>query len=298
MGRLIAYGVALVGVAMLVAGAADICTRTATCVVCHTQEAAFAGWMADRLSADKKGFSHELISCSACHIEGAAERTVASGFRGLLHTATYLVPQIDPRQPLVASMFKTTYVPRDGCQYCHLGSLKRKTVLMKDLPERLTKIGLAMDHRKHVLAREDTCAKCHERYKDEEQRVADKEVNYAEVDHLSCTSCHASASHAYRKEQAVPVGKKEVKEEWEGVWRELSHNPRWMVAIPTERSCRRCHNGKIHYKTRIFLADCSNGKNYDECAKCHPLMTREFFDEHRRKRNKLTSDSAKIMGGG
>ena len=252
-------------------------------MLCHTQQAEFAEWMGHKLKAEKKGFSHELISCSACHIKGAASGTVMSGFRGLLHAVTYLVPQIDPREPLVANVFKTTQVPREGCQYCHLGSLYRKTVWGRDLPDRLKIIGLAMDHRKHVLTREQTCAKCHERYKDSKELTADKGVNYAEVNHLNCVACHASASHAYKSGMKATVAIKDLEKDRQKAWLKLSENPRWMVAFPTEETCRRCHNGKIHYKTKIFLADCSNGKNYDECLKCHPIMTKAYFKQHRSK---------------
>jgi hypothetical protein len=65
-----------------------------------------------------------------------------------------------------------------------------------------------------------------------------------------------------------------------------------MVAFPTEETCRRCHNGKIHYKTRIFLADRRTDNNFENCIKCHPLMTRDYFEEFKRKRveNRVTSN--------
>ena len=286
MSRWVVYLAGIVLIAAAVVGAANVSTRSEICMLCHTQQAEFAQWMKQKLKAEKKGFSHELISCSACHIKGAASGTMLSGLRGLLHAVTYLVPQIDPREPLVANVFKTTHVPREGCQYCHLGSLYRQAVWIQDLPDRLKIIGLAMDHRKHVLTSEKTCAKCHERYKDNKESTADKGVNYAEVNHLNCVACHTSASHAYRTHMKVVVAPKELKKDWQKAWVNLSENPRWMVAFPTEETCRRCHNGKIHYKTRIFLADCTNGKNYEDCLKCHPRMTKAYFKEHRRKSRK------------
>jgi hypothetical protein len=289
MARVPIYIIAAAMVLVVVLALADLSTRSETCMACHAQEAAYATWMADKLKAEKKGFAHELISCAGCHMKGAAEGTVASRFRGLLHAVTYLVPQIDPRRPLAPGMLKEEHIASENCQYCHLGSIRRKAVWMKDLPEGLKKIGLAMDHRKHVLAREDTCAKCHERYKEKEKLEADKEVNYAEVNHLSCASCHTRASHAYRSDWMFPLSEKGFVLAREEAWKKLSTNPRWMVAIPTEQTCKRCHNGKIHYKTLIFLADCARGTNYDDCVKCHPLMTREYFNEHRRKRSGLTT---------
>jgi len=141
-----------------------------------------------------------------------------------------------------------------------------------------------MDHRKHVLAREDTCAKCHERYKKKDSSEPDKEVNYAEVNHLACDSCHTQASHSYRSGQILPMGASQYAEAREQAWNRLAKNPRWMVAIPTEQSCRRCHNGQIHYKTRIFVANCRDGTNFDDCVKCHPVMTRQYFEAYRKKR--------------
>jgi len=148
-----------------------------------------------------------------------------------------------------------------------------------------------MDHRKHVLAKDDTCARCHERYKTPE---ADRMVAYTEVNHLSCDSCHLMASHAYRAGQLLPMNEQEYVLARDDSWKRLATNPRWMVAFPTEQSCRRCHNGKIHFKTKIFLADCSNDTNFENCLKCHPQMTKEYFEEHRRKREKLSTASNAI----
>jgi hypothetical protein len=248
--------------------------------------------MAHRLKAQKKGFSHELIACAACHLEGGAKGTLMSGFRGLLHVVTYLVPQIDPRRPRVSGLFDRTRVPTENCQYCHYGSLYKKAVSLKDLPPGLKKIGLVMDHRKHVLERDDTCAQCHERYKNKETGKADKEVAYTEVNHLGCDACHSYASHSYRMGRLLPLTEKEYRKARQETWHTLSSNPRWMVAIPTEKTCSRCHDGKIHFKKRIFNANCRTGDKFENCVKCHPLMTRQYFEEFRRERNKLSSVSA------
>ncbi|MEW6348857.1 MAG: hypothetical protein AB1646_07315 [Thermodesulfobacteriota bacterium] len=296
MGRALGY-LCVVGVLVAVFfGVADISTRSATCVACHTEQGAYADWMVSRLKAHKKGFSHEMVACAACHIEGAAAGTVLSRFRGLLHAVTYLVPQIDPRTPEISGVFRQVRIPSENCAYCHAAALHRKAVLAKDLPANLKKIGLAMDHRKHVLARDDTCAKCHERYK--AQGEADKKVNYAEVNHLACDSCHTSASHAYRADHMLPLTQAEYVQARDESWNRLQTNPRWMIAIPTEQSCRRCHNGKIHYKTKIFLVDCRNANNYDDCRKCHPLMTKDFFEQYRRDRSKVAETNPNARSGG
>ncbi|MFH0824843.1 MAG: hypothetical protein V2B18_18985 [Pseudomonadota bacterium] len=293
MARYAAYITAVAAVVVVLGLAADVSTRTSTCMACHTKEASYARWMEKRVVTEKKGFAHELVSCAACHIEGAAAGTIMSGFRGLLHAITYLAPQMDPRRPVVTGLFATVHVPSENCQYCHYGAIRRKAVWLKDLRPELAKIGLAMDHRKHVLTREDTCARCHERYKEKTGPEADKGVNYSEVNHLGCTSCHTSASHAYRKDRVLAITDRQLPTLEEAAWKNLSGNPRWMVATPTEQSCRRCHNDKIHFKTRIFPADCKSGTNFDDCVKCHPLMTREYFEKYRKERNKLTTASAR-----
>ena len=289
MARASGYIVAGIVLLIVIAAAADISTRTGTCMWCHTREASFARWMETRLKVKKKGFSHELIACAACHIRGAAENTIMSRLRGLLHTVTYLVPQIDPRAPRVSGLFKRTRIPSENCQYCHLGAIKRKVVMMKDLPQGLKKIGLAMDHHKHVLTRDDTCAQCHERYKDRKRGIADKDVNYAEVNHLACDACHSSASHVYRTDRILPLSTAEYRAARDAAWNTLSKNPRWMVAIPTEQTCRRCHNGRIHFKKVIFEANCRTGTNFKNCVKCHPRMTRQYFEKYRQQRQQITS---------
>lgn len=296
MKRAAGYVIAIVALVLVLGTAAEFSTRTATCMTCHRLEASFAEWMTARLNADNKGFSHELIGCADCHILGAPQRTVMSRMRGLLHTVTYLVPQIDPRAPRVSGLYWQSRVPAENCQFCHLGAIQRKEALVKDLPPGLQKIGLLMDHRKHVLAKEDTCAKCHERYK--EKDMADRNVNYAEVNHLSCDSCHSYASHAYRAGRLFPLTTKEYVRARDESWKTLSGNPRWMVAIPAETTCRRCHDGKIHYKTKIFLSDCRQGDNYENCVKCHPLMTPQYFEQYRKERRSLTSVPGTPEGDG
>ncbi len=284
MRRLAAYLVGIALILFVVGGAAELSLKSSTCMACHQMEASFARWMTGRLKAEKKGFGHELIACADCHIQGAPAHTAVSKLRGLLHAVTYLVPQIDPRKPEVTGIFNRTRIPSENCQYCHMASLYRKTVYVRDLPPGLKKIGLTMDHRKHVLTRDDTCARCHERYKAGEK--ADKGVNYMEVNHLACDSCHTLASHSYRAEHLLPMNTSEYRTARHTAWKTLSTNPRWMVAMPSEKSCRRCHNGKIHFKERIFLANCREGNDYDTCVKCHPLMTKDYFEQYKRERKK------------
>jgi nitrate/TMAO reductase-like tetraheme cytochrome c subunit len=277
--------------------AADYSSRSAACMLCHQQEASFASWMTEKLRKEKRGFSHEMITCADCHIQGNPSRTMASRFRSLLHAISYLVPQIDPRTPPTSGMFNRTRVPTENCQYCHYASVYRKAVHLKDLPEGLKPIGLVMDHRKHVLARENTCAQCHERYKPQLDAAPDKGVNYAEVNHLACDACHSFASHAYRSGRLLPMTQTQYEEARTAAWERLGQNPRWMVAIPSEQTCRRCHNGQIHFKTQIFPADCRTGSNYDNCIKCHPLMTKSYFEDYMKGKEKPQSAGQTTVPG-
>ncbi len=290
-------------IAVIIIYGAYVATSSASCMLCHRVEAAYSDWMTKETRERKKGFAHEMIACADCHMQGNPERTVASRFRSLLHVVTYIVPQMDPREQGTRGLFNRTRVPSENCQYCHYASVYRKEVYLKDLPVGLKEIGLVMDHRKHVLAKENTCSRCHERYKSPDQSSADKSVNYAEVNHMACDSCHSYASHAYRSGQILPLSEAQYQEAKEQAWRALSTNPRWMVAIPSEQTCRRCHNGQIHYKTRIFAAECRTGTDFDNCLKCHPLMTRSYFDEYLRKKPRpfsvgnTASDSDKGLAG-
>ena len=284
MRRAFMYIAGIVVALAFVAVAGEVSVRTSTCMACHQQEASFAHWMQGRLRAENKGFAHELIACADCHMEGSPANTVTSRLRALLHLASYLVPQIDPRRPDITQVYPSTRIPTENCNYCHEAAVVRKAVLLRDLPPELQKIGLVMDHRKHVLAREDTCSKCHERYQEKNGILeAQKSVNYAEVNHMACDSCHTQASHAYRAGQLRPVSESQYLRSREDAWKSLSTNPRWMVALPNEQTCGRCHNGQVHFKTRIFQANCKEGTNFEDCKKCHALMTPEYFKQHREK---------------
>jgi hypothetical protein len=276
-------------------GTAVMSGRSSTCMVCHKQEADFAGWMSEKLRKNNKGFSHELIACSDCHIEGGPSNSVSSKFRSLLHLVGNFAPQLDPRSPVVTTIFTRTRIPSDNCQYCHQAAIYRKAVQVRDLPNSLKPIGLVMDHTKHVKAGTDTCAKCHERYKAPNEQP-DKSVNYSEVNHMSCDSCHSRASHSYRSDLFLPIPDNIYVQARSEAWDKLGANPRWMVAIPSEKTCRRCHDGKIHSKQVVFLADCREGENYENCIKCHNLMTKEYFDQYLVERKKKSMAGVRTRG--
>ncbi len=285
MARMFIYVGILVVLVAVVFGAGEVSLQSATCTACHQQQGAYVDFMRTKLIAEKKGFSHELIACADCHIAGSPQKTAASRLRGLGHVVQYTVMQLDPRRPQTSGMFHRTRIPTENCRHCHLGSVHNQAVLVKNLPERLKKIGLVMDHRKHVLAREDTCAKCHERFvNDNNSPQANRMVAYSEVNHMACDACHTAASHAYRTGTLQPMTAQEFSEAKGDAWKRVSTNPRWAIAFPTELSCYRCHNGKVHYKTIIFEANCRTGNDLSTCQKCHPLMTKEFFEQYKKDR--------------
>ncbi len=281
--------IGLVVTVVLVAALGEVSLKSSTCMACHQQEGAYVDWMKSQLQRDNKGFSHELVACADCHIEGSPKNTLASRFRGILHVITYMTPQIDPRKPQISGLFNRTKVPSENCKACHLASMYRKTVYRKDMPAGdLKQIGLQMDHLKHVLAKENSCSKCHDRFKNQDGLRADKEVNYSEVNHMACDSCHSLASHYYRNAQILPIADNQMASVRDEAWDKLSTNPRWMVSFPSEKTCRRCHNGQIHYKTRIFKSECRESFNLENCLKCHPTMTQTWLDEYRKKRESRT----------
>ncbi|MFH0960594.1 MAG: hypothetical protein V1897_18050, partial [Pseudomonadota bacterium] len=146
------FGYFLIGVLILALALAmgEISIRSFSCKVCHQRQAEYAHWMSSQLKDKNKGFSHELIACADCHIEGSPQNTGLSRGRALLHVISYLVPQIDPRQTQTTGFIYKTRIPSANCEFCHLAAIYRKAVYLKDLPEGLREIGLVMDHRKHV----------------------------------------------------------------------------------------------------------------------------------------------------
>ena len=104
------YGYLLIGffVVALASASAEVSIRSFSCKACHQRQADYVHWMTDQLKIQNKGFSHELIACADCHIEGSPQNSILSRGRALLHAVTYLVPQIDPRQPQTSGLFRET----------------------------------------------------------------------------------------------------------------------------------------------------------------------------------------------
>ena len=99
-------------------------------------------------------------------------------------------------------------------------------------------------------ARISNCAICHERRRATEagQARLDKTVNYFTANPMTCFSCHPDAVDG--------------------------RHPGNPLALPTERVCRRCHNGWTHGRILFFNAD-RNDADRSACVKCHPRYVPE-----------------------
>ena len=66
------YGYLLIGffVVALASASGEVSIRSFSCKACHQRQADYVRWMTDQLKIQNKGFSHELIACADCHIEG------------------------------------------------------------------------------------------------------------------------------------------------------------------------------------------------------------------------------------
>ena len=207
MGRGVWYIVA-VGLVIIVAVGVtgEYSVRSATCMACHSQEASFAQWMAGRLKAEKKGFAHELIACADCHIQGSAAGTPVSRLRGLLHIVSYVVPQIEPRQAATRrAVQQNAYSKRKLPVLSFGGDIPQRGLSQRPSSRSSRRSAWSWTIANTCWHRDDTCAKCHERYKEQGTAQADKAVTYTDVNHLACDSCHTSASHAYRGDRLLPM---------------------------------------------------------------------------------------------
>ncbi|MBW2038946.1 MAG: hypothetical protein JRI46_05015 [Deltaproteobacteria bacterium] len=266
--------IVLLVVALLFAGA-DYAARSNTCGICHVKEASYANWLIAEKA--KEGFAHDQISCASCHM--GTKWSMQLRFAALLHVVQYIVPQLDARQrDLPRPILENIAI--ENCRYCHMSSFRLVEARQKDVPKDLKEIGLKMDHLKHFKAMQGDCKKCHERRVEKDgQMVVSKDINYAEINHMRCDACHKYVSHAYRRFNPPLLSNRPHEEAVKLAWEKIKENPRWRINIPSCESCRRCHNGRFHYKTEIFWADRFKDKNYDNCKKCHPLMTKEYFRE-------------------
>jgi len=93
------------------------------------------------------------------------------------------------------------------------------------------------------------CGQCHLHVKKENEATkVDKTVNFVARNPITCAGCH---------EDADP----------------LTH-PGKPLAMPSVKTCQKCHHGKIHGKFLIFKADCEDTSDTTNCIKCHPYYNK------------------------
>jgi len=189
---------------------------------------------------------------------------------------------------------KITSLPRDDapgavtqyddrtCLRCHYRILETDEIedeRLFELTPKLAQIGLRFSHRRHWWMRAWTpelqarleginnggirveqeelevlqrarlahCAQCHDRYY-RDPGMVDKTVNLYTSNPMSCASCHLDATP--------------------------DNHPGNVLSLPTEKSCRRCHNGILHGRMKMFLAD-QESPDKKPCIKCHPAYVIE-----------------------
>ena len=277
----IPIGVLIIGVLiaiLIVATGMGYSIRSNSCELCHVREAGYARWLIGQKG--RYGFSHDQIACADCHFEGAVRGLLSAKIKGVGHVIKNIVPLIDPREGPVKPVVEK--IPAENCRYCHFSFDKIDEMDKGDLPPSLREIGLAMGHRKHYETANNECTICHVRFKMKEGKLQeDKAVNYGEYSHMTCDSCHRYVAHAYKKFEDITFSNIPYDKAVQRAWVDLNKNTRWKVDIPSEESCRRCHNGKFHFKKMIFLADRIRDNDYTNCLRCHPSMTPEFFNRYK-----------------
>jgi len=130
--------------------------RSAFCSSCHTMKGSYATW---------KMSSHKEVRCVDCHIEpGIAGFMEAKLIRG----GNDLIVQIlNPPDPATIKSQVSSMV----CIRCHMEIMRISEIAKRDLPERINKVGLVMEHKRHIEAFKDQqfrqegdgCTICHSR---------------------------------------------------------------------------------------------------------------------------------------
>jgi len=257
--------------------------RTSFCFTCHRTEGVYKNLDVD--ASYHADYKENERACIACHVDKSLSRSVDSG-------AQEMKTWWDNATSMDLYAFEV-YDQTDHdsrCLSCHTDALEMEAVDAAQLPPALKKIGLRYDHAVHraykdfsdeeqaelealrskkkapslspaeqerlelleKIARAN-CAECHDRTKVAEngEMLKDKNINYAAKNPMLCTACH------YDIELVEHPGKKREQ-------------------LPSEASCRRCHDGRLHGgNLRIFLADCENGIDREHCIKCHPSYEQE-----------------------
>lgn len=274
----IALGIALLGSCSIIPS-----ERSGFCLTCHRAEGVYKNL--DLSASHHSSYREKEKACAACHSDKTLGRSLRTNARHIeAFSADVTSVRLYERELLGET-------DRDEmCLSCHTDALEKKEMDVFELPLKLKKLGLNYDHFVHRaykrFSAEDTrdlkilekkkeegtlsaeevgrlellskiaranCAGCHEKTRVSEsgQTFDDKNINYAARNPMLCTACH------YDIDLVQHPGKKKGQ-------------------LPSEESCRRCHDGKLHGgNLRVFLADCENGAERSECVKCHPSYSQE-----------------------
>lgn len=268
---------ALVGLGML--GMLGMITYNQTnyfCQKCHKVLGQYRSIYLD--SQAHEPFKKGEYGCMACHsdkdVRTWAKRQAKLWARGI-EKAT---------QPVESFAFE---VPIDDtkCLECHHKILETNEMKYFEMPEKLAKIGLVFEHRRHLAfknlepeeaeklaeldaktallesernelaflkkVRDSSCDRCHEKQValKSDKILLRKEVNYFSRNPASCITCHPDAT-------------------------DYVHPGTQKLAFPSEKTCRYCHRGKLHGKILFTLAD-KDSPDKTTCKTCHPLYKPE-----------------------
>ena len=252
------------------------------CLQCHFKE----GLLSPAVVTAPAHEPYEMgtKACTDCHQERQILIHLERAGRRMQENLAWFT-QLDRVEPLPSG------TSDEACMACHHRILEINRMPENEMvltPE-LAKIGLRFDHARHyglkdftdadvarlaeldekaaaaglvedeederaflAKVRRSRCSLCHEKWKEGAERV-DKAVNYFTAGPMTCFSCHPDADAAIHPGNAL--------------------------SIPTERVCRRCHNGKIHGRIFFFNAD-KNDPDKSTCNMCHPayVATGTAFD--------------------
>jgi len=243
------------------------------CQKCHAVRGPFVAVNLE--SRSHKPFKDNQIGCMECHRDKDfydwAGRTAAAFGRVV---QDYTNPE--------AVRYEVPESEDDArCLRCHYKILEDNDMKLLELSGKLKLIGLRFEHDRHYAIRSydqkeqerlealssssggdltdeeaeekefllkvrySNCAICHEPNKStaDGERFVDKTVNYFTSNPMTCHSCH---------KDAIPRA-----------------HPGKKLSLPTEESCRWCHNGRLHGMISFFNAD-KNDRDRTACVKCHP----------------------------
>jgi NapC/NirT cytochrome c family, N-terminal region len=252
----------------------------AFCEKCHVNRGPFRN--IDLSSVAHKPYVDGRATCVDCHTD--------KEFHEFLVRTAHAAGQGFSR--LTQDTHRPTFKPRDvddgKCLVCHNAILEQENADRLELSPELAKIGLKFSHARHFAMREfdaeqrdrldqlksmsrlndeekaeqvflekvsiGACAFCHERNQlidpTTGARKIDRSINLFARNPIGCSGCHVDAVVGDHPGNtlAPPLG------------------------LPSETTCRRCHNGRVHGRIVTFEARCEkNSPPFSEqCAKCHP----------------------------